>query len=782
MQRPPGDLPADTRARIADIIAELIELPPTERRARLNTLCSDAPEVRAEIESLLAAHDASGSFLEPAPERMLGLIAATAEYSLEGTRLGAYSVIRPLGRGGMSDVYLAERRDGQFEHRVALKVVRAPESAPIRQRFARERRILARLEHPGIARLLDGGVTPDGRPYIIMEYVEGVTLTEYCAHQQLAINDRLRLFLQVCEAVAYAHRNLVVHRDLKPGNILVTSDGRVRLLDFGIAKLIEPDTTENATLTDLGVHVLTPDYAAPEQVYGEPITTATDVYSLGVVLYELLSGQRPRRFSGRRLAEMARAFRDSAPTPPGSLKPELRGDLDAIVLTAIRREPERRYPSVLALYDDVSRHLNGLPVLARRDSFPYRLSRLIRRNRAAAAASIIAFGALMAGLVGIAWQGQRAERERDIALNEADKAARVATFMTSLFQLANPAQSGGDSITVRDMLDSGRVWIDRELTGQPELRSQLMFRLGEAYFGLGRYDRARDLWQATLNTQISLYGESHGEVATTMHYLAKVLNDLGSTDSAEVLARRSLAILRLRRNPSDLATARFLDRLANSLRIQGRIDEAESLAREALTILPDTQPDARNDRSIISTTLAHLLRARGEYAAAESLHREVLGLRRTHWGNDHPEVANTLINLANVVGYQERFVEAESLFQAGLAMRRALQGEDHAEIGIDMAALAELYRRNGKLVQAEATYRDALQRQRSSLSSSARRIPGTLLGLAQLLLAQNRRAEAERLLREAVALARSRGEEESAAATEAKNVLAELQRRPPQRP
>ena len=386
--------PNDLRETIAEIFAEALERPAAERAAFLDAACGDELAVRAEVESLLAAHDRAEGLLDghPDPAWVAEALDDVGRPAAAGERFGPYVVLRELGHGGMGAVYLAERVDGQFEQQVALKLVRDPAgSAGLVGRFLRERRILARLAHPNIARLLDAGVSEDGRPFLAMEYVDGTPITHYCDERGLDLDARLRLFLDACAAVSYAHRSLVVHRDLKPGNILVAADGSLKLLDFGIAKLLEPDTaTDAATLTVAGFQMLTPEYAAPEQVRGEPVTTATDVYGLGAVLYELLSGHRPRRFHRRTLAEVARVLSETHPEPPSSattreapgeggtdhvgaqgpvriaeargttpehLRRRLSGDLDAIVLTALRQEPERRYASAEAFADDVRRHL-----------------------------------------------------------------------------------------------------------------------------------------------------------------------------------------------------------------------------------------------------------------------------------------------------------------------------------------------------------------------------------------------------------------------------------------
>jgi serine/threonine-protein kinase len=595
-----------------------------------------------------------------------------------------------------------------------------------------------------------------------MEYVEGVPLTAYCDEHGLGIDARLRLFMDVCAAVQSAHAQLVVHRDLKPANVLVSADGRVKLLDFGIAKLLEPQTDPGGnTLTEIGFHAMTPEYAAPEQVRGEPVTTATDIYGLGAVLYELLCGRQPRYFAQRTFEQIARSAGEP-PRPPSavasarSVRQRLAGDLDAIVLTAMRPEPARRYASADALREDIRRHLARLPVSARRDSALYRAGRLVRRNRVAAAAGVLAVISIGAGLAGTAWQARQAARERDIALSEADKAARVSAFMARLFSLANPNNARGAEVTVREALDSGRVWIEREFTSQPALRAEMEVELGEVYFGLGIYEQTRRLWASALQTRSALFDDAHPDVLDVTLRLAKVMQDLGHIDSAEVLARRSLAMLSQQRGKSDLdfLATHVLDRLANTLRLQGDLDSAESLARRALAMLPRDHPESANRRTVILTTLGHILRARGQPVHAESLYRDVLQRRHVLWGAEHPEVANALVNLGNALADQGRYAEAETILERGLAMRRKLQGEAHPELGNDLGHLANALRLRGNPVAAAARYREALGFQRRLLTPDHPVLARTLFGFGLTLLDLGRPAEAAAALEEALEIRR----------------------------
>jgi len=783
-----------TRARrwavVEDLFNSALGLEPEWRDAFIRRTTGSDRALGDEVRALLGAHARAGdAFLSTLD---LGLAAALLESDDSalhpGERVGPYVIEREVAQGGMGVVYLAKRDDGQFEQRVALKVIRdGVATAPLLRRFLRERRILARLQHPNIASLLDGGMTDDGRPFLAMEFVEGLPITEYSDGRRASVDERLQLFMDVCTAVQSAHQRLVIHRDLKPANILVSADGRVKLLDFGIAKLLDPDTDEGvATLTDAGLGALTPEYAAPEQVCGEQVTTATDVYALGVVLYELLSGHRPHRFESRKLEAVARVLREEMPcapsvaagrtdhartshaptdtltpervalerdTTPERLRRQLAGDLDAIALTALRREPNHRYGSVQALREDVRRHLARLPISARRDTLAYRTGRFLRRNRAAAAAAALALVSLVAGLGATAWQAREATRQRDLALREADKAARVSAFVTELFKLADPARARGEQVTVRQTLDSARIWIERELAGQPELRSDMAHQLGEIYFRLGMYDEARRLWESAVLAGVEHYGETNETVLNMMLSLVKALENLGQGDSAESLARRSLTIFR--RLPElrdrEFAATNVLHRLGNTLRLRGRLEEAEPLLMEALEVLPPNHVEALQRRTVILTTLGHVRRARGDATRAEALYREVLATRLTVWGKEHPEVANALVNLAGALSDQGRYAEAEARFRDGLEMRRKMQGETHPDFALDLGGFAELARRTGNLDSAAHLYARALELQRVAFPPRHFRFVTTLLGLGEILVEQGRVEEAEPLLQEAVA-------------------------------
>ncbi|MBA3558421.1 MAG: serine/threonine protein kinase [Gemmatimonadaceae bacterium] len=773
-------------AQIEAVLDGALELAPRERTVFLEEACTGDAVLRAEVERLLRSCDVAQDFLEePAAEFAAPLLTAVIfpdvpETSVR-THIGPYRMVREIGRGGMGVVYLAERDDDHYRKRVALKVVRReidPDEHLIR-RFVEERQILASLDHPNIARLLDGGVTADGLPFFAMEYVEGTPIDRYCDEHRLPIETRLALFRGVCEAVQYAHRNLVVHRDLKPSNILVTDGGEVKLLDFGIAKLLGPQAEEDGTITRTGARMMTPVYASPEQLRGEAVSTASDVYSLGVVLYGLLTGHRPfetlegRPFDVERLALELEPERPSAAVLRGvarqvtgstvarvsetrgasveRLHRRLKGDLDTIVLMALRKEPERRYGSAEQLGDDLRRHLAKLPVSARRDTPGYRARTFIRRHRVGVAASAIAVLLLLGVSIVTAVQGARIGRQAERIARERDKAERMSDFLVQMFEQSNPDQSRGNAITVREMLDSGAARIDRELTGQPEVRAQMMVAMGRAYLGLGLYDRAKPLLDSAVATRRRTPGGDGAETAASLFLLGYLLRDQGHFDDAEPLYREALAIRRRLFGDRHVDVVASLNGLAYLLRGRGDFDESAALYREALAA-GRTLP--KENDSLVATTLGGLataLRGLGDFEGAEPLFREALAKNRALHGNDHPHININLYNLATLLHEKGDIAGAEPLFREAVAIGRKVLGDRHPLHAVDLMGLAGVLRDKGDFMQAEVLYRQALGIQRDALPAGHTRVATTLIGLSRVLMDRGKASEAEPLLREALA-------------------------------
>jgi len=725
---------SDTRdrwERVRDLFDRAAELPPGERRGFIEELAGGDGDLVREVLELLEAMDQEESPMEgfspfkefPSPEA-----------DPTGVRLGAYRILREVGSGGMGSVYEAARDDEQFDKRVAVKVIRrGMASEGIVRRFRRERQILAGLDHPNIARLLDGGTTADGRPYLVMEYVAGEPITVHCRNRQLSIRERLDLFGEVCQAVQYAHRHLVVHRDLKPGNILVTPDGAVKLLDFGVAKLL-PDPVSGSGqehLTATQHRPFTPAYASPEQARGELVTTATDVYSLGVILYELLAGRHPFDIRGRTPLELVHLLETEPVRPSDAVtdKPEgeegegdnttvrlrrtLAGELDNIVLKAMRREPARRYASVEQLSEDIRRFLQGLPVLAERDTFRYRLRKFAWRHRVSVTAAGLIVASLVGGVAAASMQAQQAAQERDRAQLEARKAKRISAFLVEMLRSPDPWVEGKD-LRVSELLEHAAAQSTEAFAGDPEVLAEIHSAIGLSLAGLGSLDDAEHLLANALQIRRDLPGTS----------------------------------------PSDLVTS--LGAYAGTLLYRGDLDRAEPLLREAMDRL---HPANREDSIQLAGLRSHmgtLLQARGLWEAAVEEQLEVLELRRHLFGPHHPDVAESLNNLAVLRGYQGDYPAAEALYREALEIAIQAHGPESPDLVTGFGNLAFVLADQGRFQAADSFFRAATDLGMKVLGPQHPSVAWTLYSHSTMLLEQGDFAEAERKTRQVLEL-RGRG-------------------------
>ena len=755
--------------RLQHVFITALAYPPKERAAYLDDACSDDPALRKEVESLLAADAEAdkGAFLQN-PGVHLKPEEEVQTETLEDQQIGPYRILEPLGQGGMGRVFLAEREDVGTQ--VALKLVPGNFISPeIRQRFLFERRVLARLNHPNIARLLDAGVTEDDMPYFVMDVARGEPITEYCNHRHLSVEARLALFMTVCDAVQYAHQRLIVHRDLKPQNILVGDDdsgmAQVKLLDFGIAKLLAEE--EDASLTKTGMRVMTMRYAAPEQILGDTITTATDVYALGLLLYQLLTGQHPYNLEGLP-HEISRAIVETAPKKPSTavkevshsgddtdtisidrsttieqLQRRLRGDLDVICLKALEKEPERRYQTAEQLQADIRRYMSGLPVIARAPTVGYRVQKFVSKNRVAVVVVLLVSVAIFSSLGAALWQAQRARAAAETARAEAHTAEQVKTYLVEVFKTANPWEVPmGDELTARELLARGAERIE-SLEDEPIVQAELLGVLGEAYGGLGVNEEARTLMERALATRKAVYGEEHAEVATGMAGLAGLLFEIGSYEEAEPLYRESLAMRRrlLDANHNDMAAS--LNDLAAVLNSMGRQEEAEPLLRESLAIQRHIHGEEHHTIAVTMANLAGVLRSREQYDEAEALYRDALAIQRSQLGEEHPNVAVTLMSIVLVLRAQERYEEAEPLLRESLAMRVRLFGEEHDNTAGARHQLGRLLMDMNRPEEAEPLFRDALRVSQKVNGAQNWKTAVATVGLGRVLTALGRYEEAE---------------------------------------
>ena len=708
---------------------ELRKIPPNERDAWIEKNCPDE-WIKEELYSLLQVDEDSADYFDSLTSNVISpALDELSDLPPASGKVYNYKLLRKIGRGGMGNVYLAERDDDMYKSRVAVKILRrGMDSKDILERFHTERQILARLNHPNITHLLDGGITSDGRPYFVMEYVQGKPITEYCDEKKLPVNERIELFNQICDALAFAHQNLVIHRDLKPRNILVTDQGNVKLLDFGIAKIVDNESSQNLTLSDSNERLMTPEYASPEQVRGATVNTASDVYQLGLVLYKLLSGKTPFDFENKSLLETERLILTQIPqkpssylasltlsemeeishkrkTNPNKLIRKLKGDLDLIILTAIQKEPEQRFTSVLEFRRDIERYKRRLPVRSRGNRFGYKTIKYIQRNKLFLA--IAAVFLIMLTSFSVFYNFSITE-QRNQAQNEAEKAAQVTSFLMELFEANDPSLSQGEELTAWQLLQNAEERIEL-LENQPEIQAQMFDVTGQIYRRMGDFDRAEEFLNRALDLRISLYGPNHSETLAVYDQLGLLYSDTGNFVRADSMLRHALAIRFSQSSPNDPALSDTKTNLAYVLRRTGDYTEAERLYRNSYDIRKrhygENHPSTIENLSSLGVTMIN----KGDYLNSESVLRQVLELRRNTLGSNHPDLAMSLNNLGAVLLNIGLFSEAESLFRESLEMRQHLFGDLHPKVALSMNNLGIALREQNRYVRARDYLLEALE-------------------------------------------------------------------------
>jgi eukaryotic-like serine/threonine-protein kinase len=685
-----------------EIAEKLLEYQEDEQPARLDLLCGDNPDLKKEVIEVLKEGKSAITFIENLKQRIFSFSdTAIASAGILPDRIGDYRIVRKIGSGGSATVYLARTETSGGVVEGALKVLRRDVARPdSRTRFEAERRILESLNHPNIARWIDGGITGEGDLYVVMEYADGLPIDVYCDENRLDIPTRLRLIQNVCKAVHYAHQNLVVHRDIKPDHVFVNSRGDIRLVDFGIAKLLEKEkstTLEETFKTRTDIRVMTPDYASPEQVRGGTITTASDIYSLGVLLYVLLTGRKPYRAGQSSMLEIERIICQTDPVKPSDavtgmplpagndlslevydrdltaknrgidaqrLKRTLSGDLDRIVLMAMWKEPERRYASCIALSEDIERYLNGKPVHARPPAFQYRASKFLKRNKIPLAAAAIAILSLVGGFISTIWQARQAQEQARQAAIEREKAEQVSAFLVDMFQAGNPTRARGDTITAAQILEMGTLKAD-ELSHQPDIQSHLFHVIGNTYFHLGLYDLARPVLEKALPIRELHFGDTDARVNDTRFLLATVYQIQGDRHRAISL----------------------FDAIVEAFQRSPRIINPEQPSR--------------------LINIGHIYNARRNFPLAEELYREAYEINMQLHGKNHIMTATSLRYLGDTVQKQQRFGEAENMYRESLAVFREV-ANDHPEMSYVYEGLAEIELKRGNVEPAIMFLREAI--------------------------------------------------------------------------
>jgi serine/threonine-protein kinase len=741
--------------RVQDLFHRAAALPAAGREAFLTREAADDPALAREVMAMLAEDERASVLDRDLAGVARSVLEAPGAASVPPHRFGPYRAVKFLGEGGMGVVFQVVRDD--LDSIAAVKILRDATLSPARrERFASEQRTLARLNHPSIARLYDAGALPDGTPWIVMEYVEGVPLTEYCARREAPLRERLRLFRAVCEAVQHAHQHAIIHRDLKPSNVLVREDGTVRLLDFGIARPLDP--AEGAPrLTRTAWGPMTPAYAAPEQVQGGVLGVHTDVYSLGVILYELLAGRAPFDLEGRTPTEAAAIVTTQDPPAPSAAAGAARGasrsawtDLDVLCRTAMHRDPARRYATVEALLRDLDRFLAGRPLEARRDSFGYRASRFLRRHwRPLAAATTVVL--LVGGLV--AFYTLRLARARNAALAEAARTERIQRFMLSLFQGRDEEAGPAESLRVVTMLDRG-VQEARALNAEPLVQVELFATLGGLYQTLGELPRADSLLTRALERRRSLLGPRHAEVARDLIALGMLRSDQAEYEPAERLVREGLAIYRAARAPDPRAIGQGLAALGRVFEERGVYDSAAVLLEQAIAAqagFGDDDPDLTASRYELANTNFYA----GRYGSSDSLNRLVLATTRRTRGERHPSVADVLINLGAAQHEQGRYLESERFYREALDITRGWYGELHPKTAANLTMLGRTLIFQDRHDEAVLLLGRALAIRERVFGEAHPAVASTVNELGNIALARDHYDEAEAAFRRMVGIYRA---------------------------
>jgi tetratricopeptide (TPR) repeat protein len=696
---------------------------------------------------------------------------------------GRYRLLQRLGEGGMGEVWLVEQME-PVRRQVALKVIKAGmDSAQVIARFEAERQALALMDHPTIATVFDGGTTPEGRPYFAMEYVKGEPITVYCDRHRLSTSERLELFTQLCEGVQHAHQKGIIHRDLKPSNVLVTiQDERPvpRIIDFGVAKAISQHLTERTLFTELGVLVGTPEYMSPEQAEmgGLDIDTRTDIYALGVILYELLSGALPFDRKDLRqagFAEIQRIIREKEPprpstritqlgpastetaknrhTEPRRLVSELRGDLDWITMRALEKDRTRRYQTANAMAADVRRHLDNQPVLAGPPSATYRAGKFLRRHRFGVAAAATLVLLLAAFAVAMAVQARRIARERDRANREAQVAQEVSGFLTRLFEVSNPSEARGNTITAREILDKGARRVTEDLSGQPEVQARLLSTMGGVYQSLGLYSQGAALFRQSLDLGRRLHGARDPAVATAVHDLGTVLVQAGDYPAAETALNEALALRESLLGPDAYDTAITVGSLAQLAYARGDYAKAEPLFRRQVETLRRYATGPEEALSGALNDLAMTIeQTKSDYAGALVLLSESLEIDRKLFGGTHPKIAQVTNNLGMAHFRLKEYDTAEALFRESLAMNRKLFGEPNPEVSSNLNNLALVARERGDYARASALYAQVVAADRQMLGPQHLETAAAMNGWAESLRLAGDPRQAEKIFRESLAI------------------------------
>lgn len=761
----------DRLNKIRELFDKASNLNAVEREVFLNQECANELELKKEILSLLDSLENTKDFLEEASTIVEQNKNNFTDPYID-KQIGNYLIDGEAGVGGMGIVYTGRRNDKEFEQKVAIKILKhGITSEYLLKRFQIERQTLANLQHQNIARLLDGGRTIDGLPYLVMEFIDGIPITEFCHQKKLSLEEKLKLFREVCTAVQYAHQNLIVHRDLKPGNILVTKDGIPKLLDFGIAKLIDEELVDNNEgLTRTGVWHLTPEYASPEQIKGEKITTASDIYSLGVLLYQILTGYQPYKISNNSPAAISKIITEEIIQKPSEkvkdksrehaesnlflndkISNQLKGDLDNIVSKAMHKDPARRYVSVEQFSEDVRRHLSGLPVIAQKDTAGYRLSKFIQRHKVGFISSVGFIVFLIINLIAIIWQANIAANERDKAKLEAQKVETVNKFLLDMLSSVDPTEIGRD-VKVYDVLRKSALGVEKGFKDQPGIEASIQKTIGKTLTSLGEYDEAKPHLLRSLLLNERVYGKQSNQASESNYELALYYHWIGELKTADSLYKKSLQIFKRNSDVSKRSLASTLNDYGILKSDFAEFDESKKMYEESLNILLENYGEKDRDVASLYNNLAIVMQAQKDLDGAEKYFHKALELNIELFGENRPEVSSNYNNLAYIYIDKGDFTRAEEYFIKSLELKKKYYGADHSYVGFAFLNLGGLEFRIGKINESEKYILDAIKNLKKSVNEDH-----IWLGLAyywygKILIEKSKYSEAETYLRKSLTI------------------------------
>ncbi|VAX19949.1 Adenylate cyclase [hydrothermal vent metagenome] len=719
------------------IFEKALELDKDRREEYFESLSENQKIYIDEVKSLITSYETTDDFLEIAStDKLIFSQDKNQPNPMIGKHIGSYLIEGEVGFGGMGVVLIGKRDDKEFEQKVAIKILKQGLSTKyLVKRFETERQILANLQHPNITKLFDGGKTEDGLPYLVMEFIEGIPITDYCCENNLSIRERLKLFTTICSAVQYAHQNLIIHRDIKPANILVNTQGRPKLLDFGIAKLLdETIMLGNAELTQTKMWHLTPEYASPEQILGENITTSSDIYSLGVLLYKLLTGCQPYKITNNSPLVISKIItedkiikpseiqktKDSASNPEvrkennAKISNMLKGDLDNIILKAMRKDPAQRYRSAQEFIDDIDRYLNGLPVTARQDTISYRFSKFVKRHKVGVTLFLLFNILVFLSIAAIIYQGKIAAEERDKAKIENKKFEKVNSFLQQMLSSVDPSEIGRD-VKVYDILAKAANDVETELSDQPEIEASIRSTLGNTYVNLGEYDKGKPFLDKALSINEKIFGKESEQTAQSLHDLALYYDWVGDYKIADSLYSKSIEIFRkVLKEP----TERFADAL-NDYAITtmnfGYYEKADKLYNEAIDIALSLYGEKNRNTAVFMNNLALNSLDAGNFDEAEKYFKKSLAIIIELLGENRPEVGSNYNNLAYLYVIKKEYKLAEEYLQKSYQLKLALKGKDHSDVGLALNNLGVVNIRMGNYAEAEKYLLDGVKQYRKTL-------------------------------------------------------------------